>query len=225
MLKCQFHTHSAGDPMDFIPYTPKELIDEASKLNYDVLSITCHRKVVFNEELRNYAEEKGILLMPGIEFEIGKKQILGINIDQEIEQVRDFNDLKKYRETHPDCLIIAPHPYFPGKVCLKESLEENIDLFDAIEISFCYRPHINFNKKAAEIAKKHNKPLLATADCHRLEYLNTGYFELDADKNIKSIIQSIQNKKIKNHTSPISWYQIIKFFITVGIGNLTNKAR
>ena len=205
MLKCQFHTHAKGDTCDNIKYTPKELIKHASRLSYDVLSITTHNKIIFNKQLKKYAEKKNILLIPGIEFEIDEKHILCINAHKDILEVKTFEDLKNYRKTHSESLIIAPHPFFPGKVALKKSLINNIDLFDAIEISFCYTKQKDFNKEAIALAKRWKKPLIATADCHVLNYLDVSYCWINSKKDTQQIFKAIKQNRIKNHTRPISW--------------------
>lgn len=208
MLKCQFHSHAYGDPVDNISYSPKALIDEAAKLKYDVLSITCHRKILHTKNLETYARKKGILLIPGIEFEIGKKHILCINAHEDIYKVQNFENLKEYREKHPECLIIAAHPYFPGPG-LKRKLEQNLELFDAIEISWAYTKHIDFNKKIYKL----NKPLIATADCHILKNLNTGYCLIDSPKDISRIFKAIKSAQIQNHHSPSSIFKILHSLI------------
>lgn len=204
MLKCQFHSHAYGDPVDHISYSPKALIDEAAKLKYDVLSITCHRKILYTKNLENYARKKGILLIPGIEFEIGKKHILCINAHEDIYKVQNFENLKEYREKHPECLIIAAHPYFPGPG-LKRKLEQNLELFDAIEISWAYTKHIDFNKKIYKL----NKPLIATADCHILNYLNIAYCTVNSTKTANAIFNAIRSGKFQNFHNPTNIFKII----------------
>lgn len=223
MLKCQFHCHAQGDPIDSINYSPKKLIDEAAKLNFDVLCITCHRKILFTEELKKYAATKNILLIRSIEFEINKKHILGINIDEEILKVDSFAKLKVYRKNHPQSLIIAAHPFFPGKTCLHEDLINNIDLFDAIENSFAYTHLTNFNKKAITTAHKYNKPLVATADCHILSYLNIGYTLVDSEKNIPAVINAIKKDQIKIFTKSTSYLKIFRFFVQIKLQNIITK--
>jgi len=208
MLKCQFHTHSSEDPCDYIAYSAKDLIKKASELKYDVLAITCHRKLVYSKKLQKYAQKKGILLIPGIEFEIDKKHILGINTNREIEKVDSFEKLRNYKKQYPDCLIIAPHPFFPGKDALKKDLINNIDLFDAIEYSFCYTKTKDYNKKAVALAKRWHKPIITTSDCHILKYLDLGYTLIKAEKNTKSIINAIKKQKIKLVSKPISYFKI-----------------
>ncbi len=120
MLKCQFHCHAFGDPVDFINYSPKELIDEAARLKYDVISITCHRKRLFNKDLEKYAKDKGILLIPGIEFEINKQHILGINVDKEIEKVDSFEKLKKIPKISPQLFYYCSSSILPRKMRLRK---------------------------------------------------------------------------------------------------------
>lgn len=223
MLKCQFHCHSSDDPIDNIPYSSKQLIEEAAKLKYDVLSITLHNKFFYNKELEEYAKKLNILLLPGIELEINSKHILCINIDKEIEKVKNFKDLKSYKENHPDCFIIAAHPFFPGKVTLKKELIKNIEIFDGIENSFCYTKTVNFNKKAKKIAEKYNKPIIATSDCHVLKYLNLGYTEIKAEKNAKSIKKAIIEGRIKDIHKPISLIKAIYIFGLIEMRNIFKK--
>lgn len=225
MLKCQFHVHTKGDLEDSISYTPEQLIDRASELKYDVLSITCHRVVIFDKKLQEYAEKKGILLIPGIEFEIDGRHILGINIDKDIENVNNFEKLKEYRSSHSECLIIATHPFFPTKKSLKEEFTKNIELFDAVENCFAYTKIINFNKKASKLAQAHSKPIVATSDCHILRYLNIGYVLIEAEKNISSIINSIKKDKIKNITKPTNHLNIFLFFAQTILQNFIGKLK
>lgn len=227
-LKCQFHAHAFGDAVDHISHTPKQLIDRASELGYDVLSITSHRVIIFSNELEEYAQKKGILLIPGIEFEINGKHILGINVDKEIEKIKTFKDLEKYKSCHKNCLIIAPHPFFPGKITLKKDLTTNIKLFDAIEYSFCYTSTKNYNNKAVALAKKENLPMIATADCHDLKNLDIAYSLIESLKNTDRIIETIKqsffsNKKIKLVTKPISYFRIAKIIARQEIKNFFKR--
>lgn len=210
MLKYQFHTHTAGDTIDYIPHSPKELITKAAELKYNVLSITCHNKVLFTEELKNFAEQKGILLIPGIELNIGKKHVLILNADKDIEKVKNYGELKNYKNSFPSSLLVAPHPFFPGTHSLKKELIEHIDLFDAIEYSAFYTKTKNYNKKALKISKKYNKPLIASSDCHILKNLDLAYTLVESPKNIEAVISAIKKNKIINYSLPLSYFKVGK---------------
>ena len=223
MLKCQFHIHVSGDPEHYHSYSAQNLIKKAKQLNYDVLAITCHNKVIFTKALQNYAKEHNIILISGAEISIGKKHVLCINIDQEIENIHTFSALREYKKNHPDCLIIAPHPFFPGKNTLKEALIEHIDIFDAIEHSFCYTTTKNYNSKAMKLAEKFAKPVVATSDCHFLKDLDLGYTLVDSQKNITSIIRAIKQNKTAISHSPIGYFRIFKTLTTMILASLIKK--
>lgn len=224
MLKCQFHTHCSDDPVDKISHTSKQLIDEAAKLKYDVLAITCHEKIVFTKQLKKYAAKKGILLIPGIEASIKKKHVLILNVKKEAEQITTFQQLREYKNNHPEALIAAPHPFFPGNYCLKKDLIENIDLFDAIEYSFCYTSTKNFNDEAVKLAKRWKKPVIATADCHILKHLNIGYTFVDSKKDPDSIIASIKQNKIENFTKATTYFKIATILFRMTFSKVTRRA-
>lgn len=225
MLKTQLHCHCMGDPVDSINYSPKQLIDEAARLNYDVLCITLHRKLLFNKKLQKYAGKRNILLIPGIEFEINNKHILAINAHEDILQVDNFQKLATYRNHHPKTLIIAPHPFFPTNYCLQQDLINNILLFDAIEISWAYTKTRNYNKAAIALAKRWRKPLVSTADCHIISHLNNGYTLVKAKKETRSIIEAIRDNKIEIHTKPTSYLKIARFITQLSWQNFRWKLK
>lgn len=213
-LKVQFHVHTKDDPLDKPKHTAKEMLDFAASKGYDVVSITHHDGYFFNDEIFGYAEKLGILLIPGIERTIERRHVLIINATPEIEKISTFYDLSKYKKTHPDCLIIAPHPYFPRGFCLHEKLLQNISLFDAIEYSWFFTKSLNqFNKSAEKVAKLHRKPLMATSDNHILKYFDQGYSLIDAEKNWPSIRDAILHNKIEIHTTPLTLKEFLKITI------------
>ena len=225
MLKVQLHCHCYGDPVDHINYSPKKLIDEAKRLQYDALSITLHRKLFFNKKIQKYAAKQGLLLIPGIEFEINEKHIVAVNAHQDILNVNDFKKLAEYRKNHPETLIFAPHPFFPTSECLQKDLIDNILLFDAIEISWAYTKTKNYNQKAIELAKRWRKPLVATADCHILRELNIGYTLVEAKKDALSIVKAIRANKIQIHTKPTNYFKIARFMIQIHWQNYQQKLK
>jgi len=114
-LKADLHLHTAEDPLDRIRYTAKELITKAAEEGFDVISITNHHQMTFNQDLYSYAQERGILLIPGIELTIQRRHVLVLNPPPH-KKCSDFFSLSKLHR--PETLIIAPHPYFPGTYSL-----------------------------------------------------------------------------------------------------------
>lgn len=210
-LKVQFHVHTAHDPVDHPKHSAEEMLDLAAEKNYDVVAITHHDQFFFNDDIKTYAEKLGILLVPGIEKTISGRHVLIINATKDAEQINNFYDLCKYRKSHPECLTIAAHPYYPRGFCLQEKLLENINLFDAIEYSWFFTEKLNiFNKKAEEIAKLHKKALIGTSDNHILPYLDQNFSLVYAEKNWSAIREAILANKVEIKATPLTGNEFMK---------------
>lgn len=220
MLKTDLHIHTKEDPHDRykIKYTAKELIDKAAELGYDVISITNHNKVTYNEELAEYALGKGILLIPGIEKTIKGDHVLIYNITQEqADKIRDFEDLRKIKNS--DNLVIAAHPYFFIS-SLGNRLLRYIDCFDAIEYSFFCTMIVNLNKKAVKVAKNYNKPVIGNSDLHDLYFFNCTYSLIDSEKDIASVFKAINENKARLETKNLNHLHFFKVFLDIVSGPL-----
>src|SRR5262249_31661572 len=90
-LRADLHLHTR-ERESFIAYDARDLIDRAARSGFQVLSITNHDTVTFSAGLRGYAQERGILLIPGIEATIEGKHVLLYNIDVPPERIRTFAD-------------------------------------------------------------------------------------------------------------------------------------
>src|SRR5947209_17982053 len=118
MLKVELHTHTSDDPVDRIRHTITELVDRASNLGYHALAITLHERQFDVRPFRSSAAERGIVLIPGIERTIEGRHVLLLNFRDGAENVRTFDDLARLR-TRERGLVVAPHPYFPARGCLR----------------------------------------------------------------------------------------------------------
>ncbi len=178
-LKADFHLHTAEDPNDRVSHTAKELISKAADQGFEVLAITNHQCLTFNQRLSSYARERGILLIPGMEINIHHRHVLFLNPPNG-KKVSDFSSLARLRR--PDRLIMAPHPYFPNPRSLNGYLLKNLKLFDALEYCHFYSPRINFNQKAVAVSKLYGVPLVGNSDTHFLPQLGTTYSLVYAEK-------------------------------------------
>lgn len=183
-------------------YRACELIDYASLKKFDIIAITNHNKPTYNKYLKEYAAERNILLIPGIELTVENKHIVLLNIEEYKDgEVKTISELKKYKSEKS--LIIAPHPYFPTFHSLNSRLEEYINLFDAIEYTHFYFKKINFNKKAQKKAEEYNLPLVGVSDAHSLRQIGTTYSLVEAEKNPEAVIKAIKEGKIEVVTEPL----------------------
>ncbi len=214
-LKANLHFHTADDPDHQIQYSLYQAIDKASSLGFSVLALTCHNYFAWTKKYADYAKQKGILLIPGIEIGIQRGEVskeglhlLILGCDKKAENIYTFDDVRKYKKQNPDIFIIAPHPYFYGNFSLKDELEKNIDIIDAIEQSWFYSKWFNRNKKAEKIAKKYKKPFISTSDTHFFDFFDKHYATINAkEKTQKAVFEAIKNNKFKNTTQPCKFWR------------------
>jgi predicted metal-dependent phosphoesterase TrpH len=194
LVKFDFHLHVIDDPFDrHIYHTVFELIDRAATLGYGALAITLHDLQFKSLEAEEYARERDILLIPGVERNVGKAHVLMINFPPEItDTVRDFEALRRARADHPAGLVIAAHPFYPSSVALKEDFIRHSELFDAVEISGFYHKRWNPNVKAAESAARFGLPLVGNSDTHTLEQFGTTWSEARCEKTADGIIAAVK---------------------------------
>jgi predicted metal-dependent phosphoesterase TrpH len=200
-LKSDLHLHTCDDRMDSVNHTAKELIDLASHKGFYVLSITNHDTYTFNSELENYALDRGILLIPGIEKKVEGKHVLILNANQATEKIKTFDDLRRAKED--GIFVIAPHPFFKTSICLGKKLLQNLELFDAIEHTFCYSKWVNFNKKAVKLANQRGLSLVGNSDCHVLKYLGICHSIIYAkSQTVEDVFSAIRSKWVEVVSKP-----------------------
>jgi predicted metal-dependent phosphoesterase TrpH len=205
VLKVELHSHSSDDPVDAIPHTTFQLIERAAALGYDAIAITLHDRQVALTPFAGFAQERHIVLIPGIERTIEGKHVLLLNFRRGAEDVRTFVDLARLRDREPG-LVVAPHPFFPSPCCLHSQLSRHADLFDAVEYNGMFTPSVNFNAAAERWARTHGKPLVGNGDVHRLEQLGTTYSLVDAEASPDAICAAIRAGHVRvearAHTLP-----------------------
>lgn len=225
MIKTQLHIHVKGDPVDAITHDWKTLIDHAHKKNFQILAFTCHKRIVFPLKAKKYANRLGILLIKGVEINVNKKHVLILNPAKAAERIHTFKDLEKYKSGNPQSLIIAPHPFHPGKISLHKDLHRNIGLFDALEQSFYYTKLINPNLRTQSIAKKHGIPLIGTSDCHILEYFDRTHSTLNISPPLttKKVFDAIKKNNLSITGTPLSNTEAAKIMTILFLQKLRKK--
>ena len=203
-MKTDFHLHTREDPLDPILHDARKLIDRAQEKGFEVLAITNHESITYSDDLQDYARERGILLLPGMEATIEGRHVLIINPGESPGAIRTFADVKRCKDG--GSLTIAPHPYFPASHSLQSCLDQYIEAFDAIEFSHFYNRKIDFNPMALEKAKQYGLPLVGTSDSHMLWQLGTTYSSIWAEKDMEAVISAVKRGRISVVTRPLrSW--------------------
>ena len=205
-LKCDFHLHSKEDPRHQLQYSAEDLIDAAAGHGYEVISITNHNTVTYSQHLADYAKERGVLLISGVEATVMGKHVLLYGVDGMNEKWDrlTFFDLKRLHSR--GVFVVAPHPFYPNYNCLGNLLNRFSGLFDAVEYSHLYTRKVNFNSKAQEFASSKNMPILGLSDAHSLKQLDYTYTLIDAELDQESIFQAIRDHRTTIVTRPARLY-------------------
>jgi predicted metal-dependent phosphoesterase TrpH len=211
--KADLHTHCSLDPADysFCDLTPEELISNAAKLGYEILAITCHNLDIWTSDLADYAASFGITLIPGMEVSAEKtRHTLVYNFHAVAE---DLNTLEKIRmRSRKDTLVIAPHPYFPGRVCLRGLLEKNLDLFDAIECSGFQVRGIDFNRRSENLAARMNKPVVGNGDVHYRWQLGRTFTWIYSEPGVLPVLQAVKEGLVRVQKSPLTLFEAAQWW-------------
>ncbi len=208
-FKADFHIHTAEDRRDLVRYSAMELIDMARERGFSCLAITNHEQCTWSEYLRDYARERGICLLPGMEATVQGRHVLLINFDFSDVSVSSFSDL--YNLRRDNALIIAPHPFYPSRVALGRQFIKHLELFDAAEWSHFFCRKINFNLKMEKVARAHGLPVVGTSDAHQRMQFDTTYSMVEADEaEPEAIIQAVKKGDIKVVTRPLSFLQLLQ---------------
>ena len=206
-LKAELHSHCNLDPTDYrmCKHTPEQLISKAAELGYEVLAITCHDLDIWSEGLADYAQSLGVALIPGMEVtDKGTRHILVYNFHTGAD---NLNTLEKIRaRSREDTLVIAPHPFFPGRSCLGGLLENNLGMFDAIECSGFQVPGLNFNRRGLKLSTRTQKPVVGNGDVHYLWQLGRTFTWIYSEPDMASIFNAIRRGEVRVEQSNLSWF-------------------
>ncbi len=212
-LKVDLHLHTANDLVEIVAgrkklIPPKELIDMAAEQNFDAIAITHHGVQFSDAELSEYAWQKGLLLINGVETYIQRKHVLLINFSTK-KHILTYQDLASYK--NEDVLVIAPHPFYLVSECVGNDLIQNRNCFDAVEYCHYYYKLFNPNRKAIRTAQKLNLPVIGNSDTHRHFQFGKTYSYIDAEeKTIPAIIRAIKQGKVEYVSHPLSFREFVK---------------
>jgi predicted metal-dependent phosphoesterase TrpH len=223
MLKVELHAHTDQDPADRIAHSTEQLIDHAAQLGYHALAVTLHDRYFDPHKWQDYATERGVVLLSGIERTVSGRHLLLINFPSTIIGVHTFRGLEVARAETPGGLVVAPHPYYPTSTGLGQSLDQHAPLIDAIEINAMYTKRLNFNRRAAGWARAHGKPLVGTSDLHLLEQMGTTYSLVDATADPHAICDAIRNGRVTVESSPLTELQAVSIFSRMLLGGVRGR--
>ena len=192
-MKCDFHCHT------YYSYDsaakPEEMVNAALKKGINCLAITDHGEIRGAQKAIEYAKDKPILIIPGIEIKSKEGDILGLNIKEIIPNKLSAKEtIKKIKELGG--LAILPHPF--GWFCnFKGDLKNLVSEIDGIEVLNASIFGLG-NKIALDFAKKYNLPLTVGSDAHFPNFVGRAYLEIPGENlSIGEILEKIKNKEVK----------------------------
>jgi predicted metal-dependent phosphoesterase TrpH len=153
-----------------------------------------------------YAAERGVVLIPGVERSIEGRHVLLLNFRRGADDVRTFEDLARLRRREAG-LVVAPHPYFPARSCLRGRLDQYAGLFDAVERNAMYTSSLDFNARAERWALREGKPVVGNCDVHRLRQLGPTFSLVDSEPDPGAICASIAAGRVRVESRPLSWLE------------------
>jgi predicted metal-dependent phosphoesterase TrpH len=202
MLKTDLHLHTSEDPVDVIAHNAYALIDRAVELGFDAIALTLHDWPIADPRLFDYARDYGLTLLPGVERTIEGRHVLLINFSNGVDGVSTFADLARLK-SRGNGLVVAAHPFFPHRACLRSMLNLHADLFDAVEWSYFWTRGLNFNARAASWAGAHGKPVVGNSDLHDLRQLGRTCSYVYAERDADAICSAIRSGLVTVQTSPV----------------------
>lgn len=212
VLKVDLHLHSGEDPSDRILHSAVDLVNRAAELGFDALAITLHDSQFADARVSALARERGITLIPGIERTIDGRHVLLLNFPAAAaESTRTLADVARLK-ARGGGLVIAPHPYFPDRSCLRGELEAHADLFDAVEWSYFWTRRLNFNARAARWARANGKPVVGNSDLHDLRQLGRTCSWIDAPRDAFAICDAIRQGRVTLQTEPVPALELADVF-------------
>lgn len=207
-IKIDLHIHTLDDPKDVIDYSAHELLEKAKSLGFGVLAITLHDAVFDRAEVFADAAAMGILLISAAEMRLEGADVIVLNVtSSEAAGLKTFADLRTLRARRGDSVFtIAPHPFYVLGGSAGRRLIQEIDCFDAIEVCHFHKGPFNPNRRAARVAGKFNKPLIATSDAHQLRGFGHHYSSIPrpAELTVPAVLQALRAGPLRLTSPPAS---------------------
>lgn len=212
-IKVDLHIHTLDDPKDVIDYSAHQLLERARSLGFGVLAITLHDAVFDRAEVYADAAAMGILLIPAAEMRLEGADVIVLNVsNEEIGQLRTFCDLRALRARRGDTIfVVAPHPFYVLGGSIGPRLLDEIDCFDAVELCHFHNFLFNPNRRAARVARKFGKPLIATSDAHRLHAFGRHYTSMPAPAGLtaENVFSGLRRGPLRLTSPPASIVDLV----------------
>ena len=191
-MKIDLHIHTA--PLSACSYIdPRELIQEARRLQLDGICLTEHQVVWDSADVNQLAEGAGIRIFRGNEFTTNQGDILVFGFYEDIKELLIIQDLRD-KVTAAGGYMIAAHPFRGFKtfgigqlqMTVEQACKRKVfEFVDAVEVGNG-KLSPDENDMARKVAKKLVLPGTGGSDAHRVDEIATWLTDFEkeiADEN------------------------------------------
>jgi len=219
-MKCDLHCHTFYSYDSTTP--PPEMVEAAIKRGINCLAITDHNEIRGALEAIEYAKDKSILIIPGIEIKSKEGDILGLNIEKIIPKGLSAKEtIKRIKEAGG--IGVIPHPF--GWFCsFKDNLENLVPEIDGIEVlnSSIFG---SGNKMALAFAQKFDLPFTAGSDAHFPNFVGQAFLEIPGENlSLEEVLEKIKKREGKIGGSEVNIFEKIIDHIKRNLAKIKNHA-
>lgn len=240
LLKGALHCHTTRSDGKL---TPEEALRRYSSLGYDFAALTDHR--IYN--YKNYAPETGITVIPGMEFDGTFEGVMkawgpfrcfhivtvgpddetnGFKQDESFPAADDANgqeDFQRYLDWlhEKGNLTVYCHPEWSGTSARYfDKLEGNFAM-EVWNTTSKYMFDMDSNASYWDELLGMDKKLYGVAadDCHIAEYYGKGWVMVNAENNVKAILNALKNGDFYASCGP----RILDFYVEDGIAHIKTE--
>ncbi|MFW5746613.1 MAG: PHP domain-containing protein [Nanoarchaeota archaeon] len=242
-LLADLHVHTKDDPEDgHVFVSPERLFCKARRRGINVICLSYHNIIGYNDLQAQRARHYGITLLPGLEKSISKQEI-GIDDEHDFHilvygtstevltplvAMESWKDILSYKKRHArDLVFCLAHPFLADYALPVATVERLIKEkgIDALEYDNYYGtlPGMELSDRAtaADLAGRYDLPLLANSDTHFLAMFGHSWSELQVgSKDISGVIQALKDpRKVAAVSRAHSWWVFgaIAFFFGMAV--------
>ena len=218
-MKCDLHMHSTYS-FDSI-MSPRNIVRCCSLRNLSLISVTDHDTMEiyqneFSTERRTeILETHGTRIIPGMEVNTDRGDIIGLFLDSEITAREFSNVISQIRAQ--DGLVLLPHPYYRNGD--PRELIPDIDIIEVVN----GRCKSDLNDRAANLAEECCLPTIGGSDAHI--YWEIGHIHTHFDDTSGTLRQEELTKELLIDSERDIRGSPLPFYMTHGVSYASGRLK
>ena len=209
MIKIDFHTHTYFSYDSLM--RPEKILGIAQKKGLTHIVINDHNTINGGLECKKIEKNYKLNVIIGSEIKTDIGDVTGIFLKEEIKQGPYLEVIEQIK--NQGGLSILNHPFVGHNLS-----GLNFSVFDFIE-GYNGRCNEEQNRKAIELAKSNNKPILAGSDAHTYSEVGNSYSEFES---IDTLLNPVNHVYHKSHNFYKVYSQLIKGYKKKDLSLISN---